>query len=93
MTIQRAIKQARNSRDLRSDTDDSIGFDPSCPNFGWFLYAKSYVGRYLALVKYDRRSTVQPEHDNPEKVSNRCAVCGLGSSHARSSYLPAIDKS
>lgn len=56
------------SRDIR-ETDNSVGFDLKVPNFGWLLYSKAYVKRYLALVKYDRQMTVAPADDDYKKVS------------------------
>lgn len=59
---------AVSSRDVR-EQDNSVGFDLKEPNFGWLLYSKNYVKRYLALVKYDRQTTVAPAEDDYKKVS------------------------
>lgn len=65
--------RAAYSRDIK-ESDEAVGFDFHVPNFGWFLYAKDVVKRYLALVHFDRHQTVQPQDDNPAKVSSICFV-------------------
>lgn len=65
--VKKGIQSTAN-RDIK-ETEDAVGFDMTNPNFGWFLYPKNIVKRYLILVKFDRKETVQPPNDDYSKVS------------------------